>query len=102
MFKILFDVLFGVISGIANVVLTPINLLVATLVPDTARLISTFNAAVNYFIGTPLNYFFSILPSNCRTFVILYLTFLVGYYTISISVHAILKVYTIIKNIKIW
>lgn len=102
MFKILFDVLFSVISGIANVILAPINLLVAGLIPDTAKLINTFNTAVNTFIGDGLNYFFSMLPPNCRFFVLLYLTFLVAYYTISISVHAILKVYKIIQNIKIW
>lgn len=102
MFKALFNVLFSVISGLANVILAPVNLLVAGLVPDTARLINTFTTAVNTFIGDGLNYFFSMLPPNCKTFILLYLTFLVAYYSISISVHAILKVYKIIQNIKIW
>ena len=102
MFKVLFDILFSVISSIVNLVLTPINLLVATLLPDVSNLISTFNTVINTYIGNGVTWFFSILPPVCRNFVILYLTFLIAYYTTSISAHAIIKVYSIIKKVKIW
>lgn len=102
MFKALFNVLFGVIVGIVNIILTPINLLVSGLIPDVSQMIATFNAGVTMFFNSSLNYFFSILPPNCRTFIIIYLLFLISYYTISFSVHAIVKVYKIIKAVKIW
>lgn len=102
MFKILFEVLFSVIVSIVNIVLSPINALVSNLFPGFATMISSFNYVLNNIIGDGVSYFFSILPPNCRGFIILYLTFLISYYTISISVHGFIKVYAIIKNIKIW
>lgn len=102
MAKAIFSVLFKIIKGLANTVLAPINLAVATLFPDFSNLVGTFNTAVSTFFTGSLNYFFHILPPNCRAFVLLYLTLMVAFYTFSITAHAILKVYTIIKNIKIW
>lgn len=102
MFKALFNVLFGVITGIVNIVLTPINALVSTLLPDVSDMVGTFNIVLDNYIGDGVTYFFSILPPNCRAFIIVYLTFMISYYTISISVHGFIKVYAIIKNIKIW
>lgn len=102
MFKALFNVLFKVITGLVNVILAPINLLVANLLPDFSEMIASWYYVLDNIIGTGFTYFFSILPTHCRTYVVLYLTFLISFYTISISAHAILKVYTIIKNMKVW
>lgn len=102
MFKALFNVLFKVISGIVNVVLSPINLLVSNLLPDFAEMVASWYYVLNNIIGNGFTYFFSILPPHCRNYIIIYLTFLISFYTVSISAHAILKVYTIIKNMKVW
>lgn len=102
MFQALFTILFDVITRLVNVILTPINLLAATLVPDLSNVISIFNVMINQYIGGGFTWFFSILPPMCRNVIVLYLTFLIGFYTISISAHAIIKVYTIIKRLKIW
>lgn len=102
MAKAIFSVLFKVIKGLTASILAPINLIVSNLFPDFSNLIATFNNAVGTFLTGSLNYFFHILPPNCRAFVLLWLTLLVAFYTFSITAHAILKIYTIIKNIKIW
>ena len=102
MFKALFNVLFSVITGLVNVVLAPINLLVSNLLPDFSEMVATFYYVLNNIIGSGFTYFFSILPPHCRSVVIIYLTFLVSFYTVSISAHAILKVYTVIQKIKVW
>lgn len=102
MAKAIFKVFFGIIETLVNVVLTPINLLIDGLFPSFAGLINNFNYVLNNYLGTGIRYFFSILPSGVRTMVLLYLSILVSYYTITISVHAILKLYTVIKNIKFW
>lgn len=102
MAKAIFSVFFKVIKGIANVILAPVNLLVVNLFPNFTALISTFNNAVSTFIGGGIMYFFNILPPNTRNLVLLWLTFLVSYYSISLSIHAILKIYKLIKQIKIW
>ena len=90
------------IKSIADLILSPINVLVVNLVPDLSAKISAFNSALNNVIGPTLGYFSHLLPPYTRTLIIFYLGFLITYYTIVISVHAILKVIEIIKAIKIW
>lgn len=102
MARAIFKVFFDVIVALTNVILTPINAIVSTLFPDLSSVIARFNYAISNYLGSGLAWFWSIIPTNCKSLIILYLTILISYYTISISVHAILKVYTIIKNIKIW
>lgn len=102
MAKAIFTVFFKIIKGLVNVILAPINLIVANLFPSFSTLISTFNSGVNTFLGNGLSFFLHILPPSCRTLILLWLTFLISYYSISLSIHAILKVYKLIKQIKIW
>lgn len=102
MAKAIFNVFFKLISTIVSIILSPINSLVSNLFPDFGQLVSTFNTVLNDVIGGGLSYFFSIFPPLTRGFIILYLSLLVIYYTTSATLHAILKVYTIIKNIKFW
>lgn len=100
--KAIFKVLLKFIKGVADLILQPINLLVVNLVPDLSNLISTFNSAVNQIIGGNLAFFAHLLPPTTRGLIAFYLGFLITYYTIVISAHAILKVINIIKAIKIW
>lgn len=102
MAKAIFNVFFKLINAIISVILYPINALVTGVFPDFAEMIATFNYVLDNYIGGGVAYFFSILPPTCRGIVLLYLTLLVAYYTVSASIHAILKIYTIIKNIKFW
>lgn len=100
--KAIFKVFFSIINGIVSVILSPVNTLVSGVFPDFSNMVNTFNSVVNTYIGGGVTWFFAILPPGTRSVVLIYLSFLVGYYTVSISLHAILKVYTIIKNIKFW
>lgn len=89
------------IVNIANVVLAPINLLVANLIPDFSNLLTYFNYVLNM-IATASRFIGTIIPPMTKEAIIFYLTFLVAYYTITISVHAFIKVYLIIQRIKFW
>ena len=102
MARAIFKVFFAIIVSLTNVILTPINLFVANLFPNLAQVLAKFNYACNTYLGSGLTWFWSIIPSGCKTLIIIYLTILISYYTVSISIHIILKVYTIIKSIKIW
>ena len=102
MAKAIFKVFFKIIVTLTNVILTPINLVVANLFPDLSQVLIKFNYAASEFLGNGLTWFWSLIPSGCKTIIIIYITILISYYTISVTVHVILKVYTIIKNIKIW
>lgn len=102
MAKIIFKVLFNIMKTLAQGLLLPINAIVANAFPSFSELISTFNYVLNNYLGRGLSYFFNILPVHTRHLILLYLTILITYYTISFTVHAILKVFTILKNIKVW
>lgn len=102
MAKAIFSVLLKFIKSIADVILAPINLLVVNLLPDLTTMISTFNTAVTRFIGGNLAFFAHLLPPIAKSIILVYLAFLVTFYTITLTAHGILKVINIIKAIKIW
>ena len=102
MFKILFNVLFGVITSIVNIVMTPINLLVSNFIPNFSSMIATFNYVLENYIGNGIAYFFSMVPPMTKNVMLTFISFYISYYTVSIAVHGIIKVYAIIKKIKIW
>lgn len=102
MAKAIFSVLLKFIKSVADLILTPVNALVVNLLPDLSSLISTFNAGVTQVIGPNLAFFGHLLPPNTRTLIIFYLGFLIVYFSISIGVHAILKIIHIIQRIKVW
>lgn len=104
MAKAFLNVILKFIVFVVNAVLSPINLLIATLFPDFSTLISRWNFILDNLSVSAARFIMGILNNfpHTKQAIILYLTFLVSYYTISISVHAVLKVWTIIKRIKIW
>lgn len=100
--KAIFTVLFKLIKSIADIILAPINLLVVNLIPDVSSLIGTFNTAVSRLLGTNLAFFAHLLPPITKNVILIYLGFLITFYTVVITAHAVLKVINIIKAIKIW
>lgn len=102
MAKAIFKVLLKFIKSIVEIVLTPINLAISALFPDFSSMISTFNSAVSTYVGRTLAWFSHILPPGVRGLIVFYLTFLIAYYSVTVTVHAVIKVIHIIKAIKIW
>lgn len=91
-----------VITTLLNVFLLPVNLLVNTIFPDMSQAIGHFNNFVNTYLGSPLAFFFNLLPPIFRSIVILWITFIISYYTIYYSYLAIIKIWDIIQKIKFW
>lgn len=102
MAKAIFNVLFKIIKVVLDVGLSPVNLLVANLFPDFAILLSTFNNNVSRYVGGMLGYFSYMIPSTTKSLIVLYLTFLISYYSISYAVYAVIKIFKIIQRIKFW
>ena len=102
MAKALFNVLFLVIKSILDIGLAPVNLLVVNLLPDFSSIISNFNNFVSTYVGSMIGYFSNLLPPITKNIVIIYLTFLISYYTISYAAHVIIKIFKIIQRIKFW
>lgn len=102
MINAIFNGLFKVLNFLLNIILTPINALVVNFFPDFNQMISSFTSAVDTYIGGGLAYFFSLLPEITRYVIVMYLTLLIGYYTLSVSLFAITKIWTLIQKIKVW
>lgn len=102
MAKAIFTVIFKILKSVLNIVLLPINALLVGVFPDFSNMISTFVSLLNTYISPTLSYFSSILPPITRSLILIYLGFLVSYYTISYSVHAIIKLFKLIQRIKFW
>lgn len=92
----------NVITSLLNIFLLPINVLIDNLFPNMSSAIVTFNSFVQTYVGGNLSYFFSILPPIFRGLLILWLTFLVSYYSIYYTYLSIVKLWTIIQKIKFW
>lgn len=102
MINAIFTGLFKVLNYLIDLILTPLNLLVANIFPDFSQMIGSFTTAVDTYLGGGLAYFFSMLPPITRYVVLLYISLLIGYYTISVSAFAITKIWTLIQKIKVW
>lgn len=90
------------ITSLLNIFLLPINALIENLFPDMSSSIATFNNFVATYVGGSLAYFFSILPPIFRNTLVIWLTFVVGYYTIHFTYLGIIKLFAIIQKIKFW
>ena len=102
MIKLFFKLFLSLITGIVNVFLLPINVLVDKVFPDFSTWVANFTTAVEVFITDTISYFSNFLPPTTKELILLYLSILVIYYTLSVGVHAIMKVIHIIKEVKIW
>lgn len=102
MIKILFDTIFAVLTSVANIILTPLNTLIINNFPQTAILINRFNEFMTTYIGSNLGFFGSLLPPKTKAVILFYLSYLIIRYIVVLNAHLILKVFRIIKNIKVW
>lgn len=94
--------IFDIITNLVNIILLPINTLISTLFPTFTSYLSTFNSFISTYINSTLAWFFSILPPLTRGAIIMWWTFVIGYYTISWSYALIIKIFNAIKRIKFW
>lgn len=102
MIKAILNGILKVISKILNVFLLPINALFENLFPDMTSAIETFNDFVSTYLGNNLSYFFSIFPPIFRSILLLWFTFLVSYFSVKVTYHAAIKVWSIIQKVKFW
>lgn len=102
MIKALLNGIMNIISMLVGFILTPINLLMSTLFPDMTNSINNFTYTVNNFIAPYVSYFFNLLPSRFASFLLLWLTFIVSYYSVYYTYLGIVKIFNIIQKIKFW
>lgn len=102
MIKALLNGIMKIVSSFIGIILTPVNTLISNVFPDFSNAIASFNTFVSRYVGGTIAYFSSILPPITRSIIALWLTFLIGYYTITWSYALIIKIYNVIQKIKFW
>lgn len=102
MIKALMKGIMKIVTSFIGIVLTPVNALISNLFPNFAGAIAQFNSFVTNYVGGTIAYFSSILPPITRSVIALWLTFLIGYYTITWSYALVIKIYNVIQKIKFW
>lgn len=102
MFNAIINGLMSFIKNFVTLAMTPINILVASTIPDLSNLLTTFNNGVQTYIGGGITYFTTLLPPTVKTCIQAYLLVLIFGYSTMFVVNAFTKVIQLIKNIKIW
>lgn len=102
MIKAILNGLLKALTSVLNILLLPVNALIENLFPNMANSIATFNSFVSQYVGGSLSYFFSILPPTFRGLLIIWLTFVVSYYSIYFVYLGIIKIFKIIQKVKFW
>lgn len=102
MIKAIINGLMKLVTSILNIVLLPVNTLIANIFPDMSSAINTFTTFITNYVGGSLAYFSSILPPITRNIIVLWLTFLITYYGIVWSYSLIMKIWNVIQKIKFW
>lgn len=105
MAKAIFKVLLKFIGSIVGILLAPIDILLTNAFPTLSNMVTDFNnkyLILKDYCMPSIRYILSFIPPGSFSAITFYLSVLLVIYTITLGVHAIVKVITVIKNIKIW
>lgn len=102
MIKAILKGIMSLVSSIVGLILTPINALINGIFPDMSVYISNFNNFIHSNIFTPLSWVASFIPTGVKTLLLLWLSFLITYYTIIWTYTGIIKIYNVIRKVKFW
>lgn len=101
----IFKALLTFIANVIGVFLAPIDLIVVNAFPRLNQIVSGWTSsfqALSSYMAHSIGYVINLLPTTTARAVWLYLGVVLATYTITISIHLIVKLLIIIKNIKFW
>lgn len=100
--KALMNVIMKLTTSVINIVLTPVNLLLEPLFPDSMiNAISNFTNLLSR-IGYIISWVTNLFPPIFKELLLLALGVTITYYTIAWSYSLIIKIYNVIQKIKFW
>lgn len=96
--EFLVNFIFGLLASLAQIILSPIFLLVSLIVPDFSQYLESMNLFIGYAL-TYLNFFIDLfmLP---RTGILIICTLWIGIFTFNISLKAYAFVLAVYKTLK--
>lgn len=100
--KALLKVLLKFIVTIANIFLAPIDALITNVIPDLSTAINYLNNIIDTYIVAGIDWFIYMFPTPVINAIALFLSIYISFYLVSYTIHGILAIIKVIKNIKIW
>lgn len=94
--------IFGLVSTLVTIVLTPINVLVDLWLPDFSQWFQNFTNFVNLFGSGIINYIYFLLPTGFRTLLILWFTMIVIFYGLYYTYKLLSLTWDLLHKIKFW
>lgn len=98
----LLDFTLWLLATIVNIVLLPVNALFTTILPNIGDLISQFNESLILFSTGPFSFFYNLLPPITKSILAIWLSLLIGYFTIIWTYRGIVFLPKVIHKIKFW
>lgn len=101
MFKVLLDILLGLVATIIQIIVWPINTLMTNAFPDLSSTITDITTTlVSVFNG--MSWAISGIPTTLKVTLLFMIGIEIAKHTIFRSTHALIKVWTIFQKIKFW
>lgn len=101
MAKTIFKVFMNLLLSIASIITAPVNAIIRNDFPSFSTQLQNFSTLLSNFVGSKLTYFIYIIPGNILTYITWIIDSLIILFTISIAAHTIIKVISLIKNVKV-
>lgn len=102
----LLDFIIWLLTSAINVLFAPIDFLFSTFFSDLSNNINIAVDNINNFLGNignfPFSLFVNILPNLTKTALLIYLSFLIAYYTFSFAYRGIRVVINLVHKVKFW
>lgn len=100
--KAFFNAIYKLAVDTVNILFYPITAFVNTLFPDLSTYINSITTFINTNVTPLIAYFGNMLPPITKTIVLLWLGFLVIYYTAVWTYTLSVKIFNVIRKIKFW
>lgn len=96
------DFIFDLITTFLNIVITPLNVIISSIFPNFSSFIETFNNGLAMLASSPIGFIAYHIPPITSTIILMYLNFMIGYYTILWTYRGIIIIPTVLHKIKFW
>ena len=98
----LLDLILWLLTIIVKVVLTPVDLIFRTFLPNLSDILYNFSNGLLMISNFPFAYFFHMLPPLTQIVLSFWITLMISYYSIIWGYRAIVFIPKVINKVKFW
>lgn len=101
MFRILFNIIINLIATVIQIVMTPLNLAISSVLPDLSSKILEITTGIPRLFGG-VYWALGILPPAVLSTLIFIIGIEIAKHTIFLSTHTLIKVWNLLQKLKFW